>query len=129
MARSPQRLGRLSWMVGLLLGAVAVGGGIYLSQQVSDPFRTIEPLKVEDYLTNANGLRGNVYKVRGQVDNQLRWRADGTRVIAVSVEEDLLPLLLPASLRGMMVQKGQIFFFEVEVGAGGILTVRSMVKA
>lgn len=123
------------WITGLLLAAVAAGGGVYLSRQAGDPFRTVQALDVADYLRDANGLRGNVYKIKGEVSEQLAWRADGSRLIAVKAahgakaEGDLVPLLLPASLRDSQLEKGQVFFFQVEVGEGGILKVLSLAKA
>jgi hypothetical protein len=40
----------------LLLGAVA--GGYFLYGRVSDPYRTMSTLPVEDYLQNSDTLRG-----------------------------------------------------------------------
>lgn len=122
------------WPAAILLVVIAAAGGFYLSRQVGDPLRTVQSLDVGDYLHDANGLRGNVYKVKGEVHEQLAWRPDGARLIAVRVRNgggdgDVIPLLFPATLRDNQVQKGQVFFFQVEVIEGGVLSVSALVKA
>ncbi len=40
-------------------------------------------LDVKAYLENANSLRGNVYKIEGEVTNALAWSPSTGRLIAV----------------------------------------------
>ncbi len=125
------------FVAGLLLIGFAVGGGYYLSKQTGDPYRTVEPLDSTVYLRDANGLRGNIYKIKGEVYEQLAWRTSGARLISVREmntkkepsESEIIPLLLPSALKDSQLQKGQIFHFRVEVREGGVLTVVSLAKA
>ncbi len=113
--------------MGLLL--VALAGGWVLFSAVSDPYRTVARLDVRVYLENANGLRGNIYKIRGTIDTQLAWSPGGQRLYAVAVDSELLPVLVPIEFRNLNIQKGQDFYFRVEVRDGGTLEARELTKA
>jgi hypothetical protein len=119
------------WIIGAVaLLAVATLGGWALYRSVSDPYRTITPLDVSVYLENANSLRGNVYKVTASVNTQLAWAPREGRLYSVEVEgrSDILPLMIPASFNSINVQKGQRYFFKIEVGEKGILRVEDIRK-
>lgn len=117
--------------VALLVGAAIAGGYLFMSK-VNDPYRTINTLDVLTYLENANSLRGNTYRISGTVWNSLGWSPTTGRLFAVEVgvgkPGDLLPLLVPAALNHVNLQKGQRFTFEVEVIEGGVLRVKSLRK-
>jgi hypothetical protein len=120
------------WWVGVvaLLAVAAMAGGWALYRSVSDPYRTLTSLDLAAYLDNANSLRGNVYKVTGTVDTQLAWAPLAGRLYSVEVNErnDILALLIPASFNSMNIQKGQRYFFKIEVGEKGILRVQGIRK-
>ncbi len=121
------------WFVAVaFLAAAAIAGGYFLMSKVNDPYRTINTLDVLAYLENANSLRGNTYRVTGTVWNSLGWSPTAGRLFAVEVgvgkHGDLLPLLVPAALNHVNLQKGQRFTFEVEVVEGGVLRVKSLRK-
>ncbi|MGC1480681.1 MAG: hypothetical protein WA771_09265, partial [Chthoniobacterales bacterium] len=42
-----------------------------LIPQSGDPYRTTAPLAVDAYLENSNSLRGNLYKLEGEILNVL----------------------------------------------------------
>ncbi|HWB59061.1 MAG TPA: hypothetical protein VG733_06205 [Chthoniobacteraceae bacterium] len=126
------------WIVLVVVFIVAsLAGGYYLYNVARDPYRTLTTLDTHDYLTNANSLRGNTYKVRGTVfESSLDWSATKGRIIEVDVDnggssnsEDRLPLLVPPKFNDINIQKGQKFYFQVEVGDKGILTVSGITKA
>jgi hypothetical protein len=120
------------WWVGgvIILILAAIAGGWALYQNVSDPYRTLTPLDVSVYLDNANSLRGNVYKLNATVDTQLAWAPLEGRLYSVEVNgrNDVLPVLIPAAFNSMNIQKGQRYFFKLEVGDKGILHVRDIRK-
>lgn len=120
------------WWVGgvIILVLAAMAGGWALYKNVSDPYRTLTPLDVSMYLDNANSLRGNVYKLNATVDTQLAWAPLEGRLYSVEVNgrNDILPVLIPAAFNSMNVQKGQRYFFKLEVGDKGILRVRDIRK-
>lgn len=121
------------WLIAVgLLMAAAIAGGYWLWGKVNDPYRTIQTLDTLAYLENANSLRGNTYRINGTVWNSLGWSPNVGRLFSVEVGTgkpgDLLPVLVPASLNHVNLQKGQRFVFEVEVIEGGVLRVKSLRK-
>lgn len=123
-----------AWIVAAVLvgvGTLVVGRLVF--SHASDPYRTLQPLNVAGYLDNANSLRGNVYRVTGMVWNSLGWSPTAGRIFAIEAGDErtteLLPVLVPAALNYVNLQKGQRFVFEVEVSEGGVLLVRSLRKS
>lgn len=118
----------MAGVVFLLLLAVVGGWAFY--KNISDPYRTLTPLDVAAYLDRADSLRGNVYKLTGTVATQLAWAPREGRLYSVEVNDrnDILALLIPADFNSMNIQKGQHYFFKVEVGEKGILRVRDIRK-
>src|SRR5258708_6580600 len=114
----------------VILIAAAMIGGWLLFKTASDPFRTLTALDVAGYLVNANSLRGNVYKLSAIVDTQLAWAPREGRLYSVEVEtrNDVLAVMIPATFNGMNIQKGQRYFFKIEVGDKGILRVQDIRK-
>lgn len=112
----------------LLLLAVIGGWGLY--KRVSDPYRTLTTLDVATYLNNANSLRGNVYKLQGVVGTQLAWAPLIGRLYSVETADkaEVLPLMIPAAFNSVNMQKGQRYFFKIEVGDKGILRVQDIRK-
>jgi hypothetical protein len=120
------------WVAGVVvLALAAIGGGWALFKNVSDPYRTLTPLDVPAYLANANSLRGNVYKLNATVDMQLAWAPLAGRLYSVEANgrDDVLPVMIPANFNSMNIQKGQRYFFKVEVGDKGVLRVQDIRKA
>ena len=109
---------------------VALLGGWALYKKVSDPYRTLTALDVSTYLNNANSLRGNVYKLQGVVGTQLSWAPLVGRLFSIEVSggADVVPLMIPAGFNSVNMQKGQRYFFRVEVGEKGILRVQDIRK-
>ncbi len=99
-------------------------------QKHQRPYRTLTSLDVSAYLNSADSLRGNVYKLNGTVANQLAWAPNKGRLYSVDVNErdDILALLIPAEFNSLNIQKGQHYFFKIEVGDKGILRVRDIRK-
>ena len=120
------------WLVAaLILLAGVLGGGAYLWQTISDPYRTLAPMDVPAYLENANSLRGNIYKTTGTIDNALAWSPTQGRLFSVTADgggNEVLPVLIPPEFNHVNVQKGQRFSFKIEVGDKGVLKVDDMKK-
>ncbi len=114
----------------LALLAAAMIGGYFLYSFVSDPYRTVEPLNVASYLEDSNSLRQNVYKLDCTVDNLLSWSRDSGRLFSVEAIPggEVLPVLVPAKLNDVNIQKGQRFFLRIFVGDKGILQVEGLRK-
>jgi hypothetical protein len=112
----------------LVLAAIA--GGYFVYGRVSDPYRTMTALPVADYLDNSNSLRGNVYKLDATVSKSLEWSSVGGRLFSVDVAgRDVLPVLVPPQFNHVNIEKGQRFYFKIEVGDKGILRAQDVKKA
>lgn len=132
MARRAHSSTHPAWLaVALAVILLFAGGGYLIYSQLSDPFRTFSQLPVEAYLQNANSLRGNRYRVDVTVANQLGWTPEKGRLYSMDLDnsQEVLPLLIPAELNSVNLQKGQRFTIEVEVIDRGILEVKRLRKA
>jgi hypothetical protein len=113
----------------VLIAAAFIGSRLFVSAS-SQPFRTVSPLDVKTYLENANSLRGNVYKIEGEVVNSLGWSPSKGRLIAVEVENnEVVPVLVTTDFSHINIQKGQRFIFLLEVDDKGILRTKDMTKS
>lgn len=115
-------------LVVLIVGFIAVA---FYFQSRSEPFRTTENLPVPSYLENANSLRGNVYRLQGEVVNSLGLSPTQGRLIAISVDQDdsVVPVLIPTDFNHINIQRGQRFIFMIEVDEQGVLRARDLTKA
>ena len=114
----------------LLILAAFIGSRLFVTG-TSEPFRTVSSLDVRTYLENANSLRGNVYKIEGEVKNSLGWSPTQGRLIAVGVENgsEVVPVLVTTNFNHINIQKGQRFIFLLEVDNKGILRTKDMTKS
>lgn len=108
---------------------VALAGGYFLFGRASDPYRGLTPLPVADYLQNSNSLRGNAYKLEATIAGSLQWSPNIGRLFSVEVNGDILPVLVPPQFNSVNIEKGQRFFFKIEVGDHGILRVQDVKKS
>ena len=132
MARRSRSSFNPVWLLGgagLLIVIFAAGG--YFLSQTGDAFRTTEPLEINAYLENSNSLRGNVYRVKGEVLNVLGYSTTEGRLISVGTgaNNEVIPMLIPAELGKVNIQKGQKFIFLIEVTDKGILRAKDLTKA
>lgn len=80
--------------VALLVASAGLGYFVY--GRVSDPYRTIAPLPVQDYLENANSLRGNIYKLDATVGKALEWSSKSGRLFSVEAGSgEVVAVLVP----------------------------------
>jgi hypothetical protein len=129
MARRASSSAHPVWIVvALILATGAIAGGYFLFNRVSDPYRTMTVLPVNDYLENSNSLRGNTYKLDATISQSLEWSATGGRLFSVEVGADVLPILVPASFNHFNLERGQRYYFKIQVGDKGILTAQDVKK-
>ena len=114
-------------MVAIVLILAAFVGSRFLITTTLQSFRTAAPLDVTTYLENANSLRGNVYKIQGEVLNSLGWSPTKGRLIAVGVDggKQVIPVLVTTSFSHINIQRGQRFVFLLEVGDKGIVRLKT----
>lgn len=132
MARNVRRATGLGWLLlaGLIVLAAFVGALLFFSGDAK-PYRTTPPLEAAAYLQNANSLRGNVYRMEGEVIDSLAWSQESGRLIAVGIEEgrDVVPVLITPEFKHINIQKGQRFIFLLEVDEKGILRSKDLTKS
>lgn len=134
MSRKANRSVPLSWIIGLLALVALAGGGIYfLRTFLSDPYRGIPELPVNQYVDNSLSFRGNTYKMTGRVENQLGWSDKAGRLFSLECDNESKPfhvaILLPSELNDVNVQKGQNFEIKVKVVEKGLLQAIQIRKA
>lgn len=131
MARRSRSSNSVLLLSGVALLVLTFGVGGLLLSTSGDAFRTTAPLEVQAYLENSNSLRGNTYKVEGDVLNQLGYSPSMGRLISVQIDasSDVVPMLIPASLSHVNIQRGQRFIFKIEVTENGILRALDLTKA
>jgi hypothetical protein len=131
MARRSKKSSLSPGLVLGLLAAVAVFVTVTLVlNRQAEPFRTTDTLAVSSYLENANSLRGNVYRLDGEILNSLAMSPASGRLISVQPEENsVLPLVIPPQFNHINIQRGQRFVFMVEVDERGLLQVKDMTKS
>jgi hypothetical protein len=122
-----------SWIgMGLVLFISMFAGGFLLYNQMSNPFRSLESLEIASYLENSNSLRGNTYKIEGSIFNALGWSPELGRLFSVEInggDGGIVGILIPPQFNHINIQKGQKFFFKVEVDSQGILKASDLRKA
>lgn len=127
---------------GQLIGlALAVGGICIVAFLISRIFtgdlggasgRGTSELNIQEYLENANSLRGNVYKVSGTVEEQLKWTPENGRLFSVETgsgsDSTPIPIRVPQEFSKQNIDRGSEFLFIVEVGKDGLLIARKIEK-
>lgn len=135
--RRKSKTGRGPLIVLILVLAGAGIGGNFLFHRSSDPFATLTELNVPAFLENANSLRGNTYKLRGNIDERLdEWPPQEGRLFSVVVDRDgieggdveLVPVHFPSDFNGQNIQRDQEYNLKVEVGTGGLLVAHEFDK-
>jgi len=134
MARRASRSLNPMWVgVAIIVVAAIVGAAFFRFGQKTDPFRSIQSLSLTDYYQNANGLQGNVYKIDGTIQTSLYSSTDKGRLITISVDnstsEDIIPILIPASMNQFEIQRGNHIHVKVLVEKNGLLVVQQIDKA
>jgi len=131
MARRASSSAHPVWMlIAAALVIAAIAGGYLLYGRVSDPYRTMTVLPVQDYLQNSNSLRGNVYKLEATIAAALEWSPVAGRLFSVDVASgDVLPILVPPQFNHVNIERGQRYYFKIEVGEKGVLKAQDVKKA
>jgi hypothetical protein len=114
----------------LMVMVMAAAGGWYVFFNSSRLYRNAAPLDIPAYISSANSLKGNTYKLEGEVVNSLAWSPSG-RLISVGVDngKKAVPVLLPAEFNSVNIQKGQRFNFLLVVDDKGILRAKKLAKS
>jgi hypothetical protein len=125
-AQSSLPAGKIAVIAGGVVGLAALAYAVFGTAQ--DPFRTSSPFPVKDYLENANSLKGNTYRLEALVDKTLEVAPAVGRLFSVETAGDMLPVLVPATLNGTNIERGQKLHFRVQVNEKGLLVASDIRK-
>jgi hypothetical protein len=117
----------------ILAGAILAAGASFLFSSRGHPSgadssSSTGGFPINDFLTNAQSLRGNRYSLEGSVVKTLEYVPESGRMIAVDVSGNPLPLLIPKRLESLNVERGQRYRFGVTIDQRGVPTVDSAKK-
>jgi hypothetical protein len=122
-ASSRMNLGTIAGIAAAIVALVVVGA-VLLRGGPASQFSDLPELQVDQFLDNANSLRGSEYRVSGKVSEKLRWTPDRGQVISLEVGEDgrteLLPIQIPGEFSNLNIEREQRYSFKVKVRDGGI---------
>lgn len=131
--KANQKIGlmRIAASVGILI--IFITGSYFFFAFKHEPYRTIPDLDLNAYMENGNSLRGNVYKIKGIIQNSLSWSPTKGRLISVLVDDGgkgrLLAVFIPSHLSKMNIQKGQQLRMKIEIIQKGFLQVLDLQKS
>jgi len=113
---------------GVLLGGaaaviIAVVGGKMLLGGKTQSFGDAAPLDVQEFLTNGNSLRGNVYVVEGTVDERFFRSNSQRQIVSIRLSTpggELVPIEITPEFSHMNIEREQRYSFLVRFREGGI---------
>lgn len=114
---------------GIVIGAiVAIIGAVMIGKtfigKKSTSFGDVAKLNMEDYLENANQLRGSEYVIEGQVDQKLQWTTDRGQLVSLKVDtssgEQFIGIEIPPDFKNLNIDVKQKYSFRVKMRQSGI---------
>jgi hypothetical protein len=119
------------WIVSSLLVLVIIGiVGYFTYQYLSDPYRTLKPFPMDNYLTDYRSMEGATFKADLKVSADLGMDAGTGRLMVFTFQNDSRPLvvLIPPKLKDLYFEKGQNYQASLGVGEGGLVYAASCEK-
>ncbi len=122
----------LLWIgLGVILVAVGVVSGIFVTGYLNNPYRTLEPFPVAKYFDGHRAVAGAKFRGDLRVEADLGWKEGIGRLMLFSVAEDSRPIavMVPeVAGREVYFTKGQSYLAELEVKEGGLIYANSIRK-
>jgi len=119
------------WIVSGVLALVILGNAAYFTiKYLNDPYRTMTPFSVDNYLSDFQPLSGSKFKADFTVVADLGWKENIGRLMVFTASKDSRPILvlIPPKLSGIFFTKGQTYQVSLEVGEGGLIYADSCEK-
>lgn len=119
-------------LIGIVVIAALIAGKYFLNQR-SQHFADITELSISDLKNNANSLSGNSYRISGKISEKLKWTSNKGQILSLSVEHSqnesgIIPIMVPANISSINLERGQSYIFKIEVNREG-LPIAADVKA
>lgn len=110
---------------------LAIGGAaVLVASRSSDKFAALTPLPLGEYMSHANSLSGNVYKMSGVITGKARYTENNGQIIIVELEDGGqmidVGVYVPVELYGTNLDRGDAITARVEVRGGGILALQEI---
>ena len=87
-------------------------------------------LNLVTYRDNGNSLRGNVYRIEGEVEETLRWTSDRGRLISFKANDATLsipvPVLVPDDFSNINIERGAEMGMVVRVDRDGTIVAEAI---
>lgn len=115
----------------MIVLAIGVVSGIFVTSYLNDPYRTLEPFPVAKYFEGHRGVAGAKFKGELRVEADLGWKEGVGRLMLFSAEGDSRPIavMIPAAVgKEIYFTKGQSYLSELEVKEGGLIYANSIRK-
>ncbi len=140
-ASSGVNVGQVAGIAAALVGFVVVAlllvkliaGGIFAGGDSGGSRKSrgnATPLNLTTYRENGNGLRGNLYRVEGKVEETLRWTPDRGRLISFEANDTggpmPVPVLVPDDFGNVNIERGMQLGMVVRVDRDGTLVAESI---
>ena len=125
MARRASSRINPAYLIGAAAGiAVAIFAGKSLLGKKTATFGNVSKLSMEEYLENANQLRGSGYVVEGQIEEKLQWTSDRGQLISLKVEtpggNEFIGVNIPAGFNNLNIEAKQQYTFRVKILQSGV---------
>jgi hypothetical protein len=103
---------------------IALVAGKFLISGKKNPFDNAPRLDIQQYLENANSMRGNEYMLEGKIDEKLRWTPDRGQLVSVKVDDggdsEVIGIEIPPEFNHLNIEREQRYAFKVRIRQGGI---------
>jgi hypothetical protein len=109
------------WIVSGMLVLVIFGNAVYFAfKYLNDPYRTLPPFSVDNYLADFQPLTGSKFKADFKLVADLGWKENVGRLLVFTASNDNRPILvlIPPKLSGVFFSKDQTYRIDLtpEVG-------------
>jgi hypothetical protein len=113
----------------IIIGAIAalvilIVAGKSLLGKKSSSFGEIAKLDINELLENGNSLRGNEYRIEGQIDAKLQWTSSRGQMVSVKIDTpggaEFVGIEIPTEFNDRNIDSKQKYVFRVKFRQGGI---------
>jgi hypothetical protein len=119
------------WLVSSLLVLVIIGiAGYFTYKYLSDPYRTLKPFPMDNYLSDYRSMEGATFKADLKVAADLGYTPETGRLMVFTFQNDSrqLVVLIPPKLKDVYFEKGQNYQVSMDVRDGGLIYADSCDK-